>query len=70
VWNLSRDSAGMMVRFKTNATAISVHYKLSKSQLGMEHMPATGVSGIDLYARDADGKWKWVKRLYYIPNRN
>ena len=61
VWSLSRDSAGMMARFKTNSTAISVHYKLKKKQLGMPHMPATGVSGIDLYARDKDGKWKWVQ---------
>jgi hypothetical protein len=60
VWSHSRDSAGMMVRFKTDATAISVHYKLSKGRLSMPHMPATGVSGVDLYARDADGKWKWV----------
>lgn len=61
VWNLSRDSAGMMVRFKTDAGAISVHYKLSKPGIGMPHMPATGVSGVDLYARDEkDGKWKWV----------
>ena len=61
VWSLSRDSAGMMARFKTNSTAISVHYKVKKKQLGMPHMPATGVSGIDLYARDKDGKWKWVQ---------
>jgi hypothetical protein len=61
VWNLSRDSAGMMVRFKTDATAIHVHYKLRKATLGMPHMPATGVSGVDLYARDAQGKWRWVQ---------
>ncbi len=61
VWNLSRDSAGMMVRFKTDATAISVHYKLKKEMLGMPHMPATGVSGVDLYARDNYNKWKWVQ---------
>lgn len=60
VWNLSRDSSGMMVRFKTNATAIHVHYKVLKPTLGMPHMPATGVSGVDLYARDTDGQWKWV----------
>ncbi len=60
VWNLSRDSAGMMVRFKTDATALSVHYKLSKSNLAMAHMPATGVSGVDFYARDDAGKWRWV----------
>ena len=61
VWNLSRDSAGMMVRFKTNSPAVAVHYKVRKSNLGMPHMPATGVSGVDLYARDGDGKWKWVQ---------
>jgi hypothetical protein len=33
VWNLSRDSAGMVVRFKTDATAIHVHDKLSKAAL-------------------------------------
>ena len=61
VWNLSRDSAGMMVRFKTDSTAIHARYKLSKSNIGMPHMPATGVSGVDLYARDTDSKWKWVQ---------
>jgi hypothetical protein len=61
VWNLSRDSAGMMVRFKTDATAIHVHYKLAKDRLGLPHMPATGVSGVDLYARDATGRWRWVQ---------
>jgi hypothetical protein len=50
----------MMVRFKTDATALHVQYKLSKATLGMPHMPATGVSGVDLYARDASGKWRWV----------
>ncbi|MEY2881094.1 MAG: hypothetical protein RLZZ15_3474 [Verrucomicrobiota bacterium] len=60
VWNLSRDSAGMVVRFKTDATSIHVHYKLRKAKLEQPHMPATGVSGLDLYARDAAGKWRWV----------
>ncbi len=61
VWSLSRDSAGMMVRFKSDSPSIHVHYKLLKSNLGMPHMPATGVSGVDLYARDDAGKWKWVQ---------
>jgi hypothetical protein len=61
VWNLSRHSAGMMVRFKTDATAIDIHYKLLHANLAMAHMPATGVSGVDLYARDAAGKWRWVQ---------
>ncbi len=60
VWKLSRDSAGMMVRFKTDASALHVHYKLTKSNIAMPHMPATGVSGVDFYARDESGKWRWV----------
>jgi hypothetical protein len=33
---------------------------LTKANLAMPHMPATGVSGLDLYAKDADGKWRWL----------
>lgn len=61
VWSLSRDSAGMMVRFKTDAASIHARYKLAKSNIALPHMPATGVSGVDLYARDDSGKWKWVQ---------
>jgi hypothetical protein len=60
VWNLSRHSAGMMVRFKTDATTIRAKWKLLSSRLGMPHMPPSGVSGLDLYARDAKGQWRWV----------
>lgn len=61
VWSLSRDSAGMVARFKTDAASIHARYKLFKPNLALPHMPATGVSGIDLYARDAAGQWKWVQ---------
>ncbi|WP_165244053.1 SGNH/GDSL hydrolase family protein [Paludisphaera soli] len=60
VWNLSRDSAGIAVRFVTDATEIQARWTLNKDRLAMAHMPATGVSGVDLYARDGDGKWRWV----------
>ncbi len=60
IWNLSLDSTGMLVRFRTNATALSVKYQLRRRNLALTHMPATGVSGADLYARDAEGKWRWV----------
>ena len=60
VWNLSRHSAGMMVRFKTDANAIQARWKLLNSRLGMPHMPPSGVSGLDLYARDDKGKWRWA----------
>ncbi len=63
VWDRSRPSTGMMVRFLTDATSVHVHYRLMKPDLGMANMPPTGVSGVDLYARDEAGHWKWVMVL-------
>ena len=60
VWSLSRDSAGMCVRFTTDATAIHARWRLTKANLAMPHMAATGVSGVDLYAKDDKGRWRWV----------
>lgn len=60
VWKLSRDSAGMLTRFTTDADRIRVRTKVLKPGLAMPHMPATGVSGLDLYARDDSGRWRWV----------
>ncbi|MBL9152193.1 MAG: SGNH/GDSL hydrolase family protein [Verrucomicrobiales bacterium] len=60
VWSLSQDSAGMLTRFQTDATTIHVRYTLRSERLGMAHMPATGVSGIDLYALDSEKRWRWL----------
>jgi lysophospholipase L1-like esterase len=59
VWNISHSSAGLYIKFKTNATGIAVRYVV-KGALEMTHMPATGVSGVDLYAIDPNGQWKWA----------
>ena len=60
VWGLSRDSAGMCVRFVTDATTIHARWTLTKAKLELPHMAATGVSGLDLYAKDDKGRWRWV----------
>lgn len=60
VWNLSRHSSGMMVRFRTDATEIHADYAVTSASLALPHMPATGVSGLDLYAKDEAGHWRWV----------
>lgn len=60
VWDMSRCSAGMMARFRSDATAVHVRYRLRNPGLAMLHMPATGVSGMDLYARDPAGAWRYV----------
>ncbi|MFN3648845.1 MAG: SGNH/GDSL hydrolase family protein [Armatimonadota bacterium] len=60
VWSLSRHSAGMLVRFETDAPAIHARYSLLSANLAMPHMPATGVSGLDLYARAEEGRDRWL----------
>lgn len=59
VWGLSRHSAGMCVRFSTDAPAIRARWTLTSAKLEMPHMPATGVSGVDLYVR-VGAKWRWL----------
>jgi len=59
VWDLSRDSAGLAVRFVTDAATIHARWTLRKQRLAMPHMPATGVSGLDLYVKLPTG-WHWV----------
>lgn len=60
VWNLGKHAAGVLLRFRSNAAEIQLRYQVSGSQ-AMPHMPATGVSGLDLYAVDSDGQWHWVR---------
>jgi len=59
VWELAQHSAGLSVRFVTNASTISARWKLRNSRLEMPHMPATGVSGVDLYVH-TDRSWHYL----------
>lgn len=63
VWSLSQNSAGVYINFKTSSTSIVVRYTV-KGNRAMPHMPATGVSGVDLYARDVNGQWRWAKGAF------
>lgn len=63
VWNLSRNSAGLSIRFVSNADQIVVRYKVTGA-INMPHMPSTGVSGVDLYGIDSDGNWQWANGKY------
>lgn len=56
VWGLSKHSAGLSIRFWSNASNIHIKYKV-KGNVAMPHMPATGVSGVDLYSKNAHGEW-------------
>lgn len=59
VWTLSKHSAGICVRFLADAARISVRWTLKSPSLSLPHMPATGVSGMDLYVKDG-GSWHWL----------
>ena len=61
VWQLSRNCAGEYITLKTSATSIIVRYKVANSTFALPHMPATGVSGLDLYAITAKGEWRWAR---------
>ncbi len=60
-WGLSHQTAGLCVRFSTDAPSLQVRWSLLNKDLAMPHMPATGVSGVDLYAKPKDGPWRFVQ---------
>ncbi|MFA5043584.1 MAG: SGNH/GDSL hydrolase family protein [Kiritimatiellia bacterium] len=59
VWELSQCSSGLCARFMTDSTSISARWTLRNATLGMNHMPASGMSGLDLYVK-IKGKWIWA----------
>lgn len=60
VYNLGAQSAGLMIRFRSNTSSIFIKYQIkNRDNIALEHMPATGVSGIDLYAIDSEGQELW-----------
>lgn len=59
VWSQSTRSSGLHVRFKTNATSITVKYGGSASPNGNNWFSIMGANGVDMYARKPDGKWYW-----------
>jgi hypothetical protein len=64
VWSLSRNAAGLKIIFNSNAEDITVRYVLANRNYAMDHFPATGVSGVDLYAKNNDGSWAWATGKY------
>jgi hypothetical protein len=65
IWKLSKESAGISIRFFTNSTSIKIRWNLlhnGRYNINMpviDNMAATGVHGIDLYCR-VNGRWQYV----------
>lgn len=68
VWNLSHNSAGLHLRFVSNADEIVVRYQVTGA-VQMPHMAATGVSGVDLYSEQPRhwiaGKYSFKDTIEY-----
>jgi len=58
LWNLSRNSAGMAIRFRSNSTRIAVKWE-NLFNNHMNHMTDTGVKGLDLYCWESN-KWRFI----------
>ncbi len=62
LWNLSRNAAGLVIRFTSNSDNFAIEYTV-KGRFGMNHMPPTGVSGVDLYIKNKK-EWLWCRGRY------
>ena len=58
VWNLSKASAGITVRFHSNSTSINLKWTVL-NDFDMPHMASTGIKGIDLYTK-YNNKWRYL----------
>lgn len=59
LWNLGQNTAGIAVRFRSNATSIGAKWK-NISVFNMNHMTPTGIRGLDLYCLQDNGTWTFV----------
>lgn len=59
LWSLGNNSAGMSIRFASDATQIGVKFKTA-TRFEMNHMTYTGIHGADLYVLADNGKWEFV----------
>ena len=60
VWNLSKQGAGMHIRFSSTSKTIRVRFGVATAGAWMKNMPPMGHSGVDLYGKTADGKTHWI----------
>jgi len=63
VWQLSLQSAGNYIEFKSDTKYFEVKYIVEKKDYSMPHMPSTGVSGLDLYVKNGKS-WLWEPGKY------
>lgn len=58
IWDLSKKSAGIVVRFITNSTSLSVKWETGRDWK-MKHITSNGANGVDLYVK-FQNEWRWL----------
>jgi lysophospholipase L1-like esterase len=58
VWNLSTNSSGLAIRFRSNSRVISAKWEVTEDVV-MNHFTPTGIKGLDLYCL-VNGTWQFV----------
>ena len=62
VRGMKHNTSGMLFRFSTDSKRLDFKWVPYNGRLAMDHMPASGVSGIDVYRWDAKkNRWFYVK---------
>lgn len=59
VWNLSRNAAGLSVKFSTNTRNLQIKYTIADAPQ-LPNMSKLNQAGIDLYATNASGHTHWI----------
>lgn len=59
VWHLGHNSAGLYIRFRSDSPSIYARWE-SSSEYIMNHQTPAGTRGLDLYAIDNEGKWRFA----------
>jgi hypothetical protein len=69
IWMLGHHTAGLIVRFESDTRELWVRYTLLRKRfppsrepetLAKPGMAATGKSGLDFYAQEDSGRWRWL----------
>lgn len=64
LWNLGTESAGIYVDFRTDAREIRVRWDMAERWAFGAYETGCGISGFDLYGRDARRSWRWAGSFF------
>lgn len=68
VWNQCYHTSGECFRFTTTARNFKFRWSLVSDRLSLGHMPASGVSGVDMYIWKKESTM-WIPRCIGIPSK-